>query len=558
MSANLRRTDLDLPGLRRRGFAAALGGSVAIVAMPMALATSAAVPDDQDILSTDTPAVDTTFGRIRGYRQGGIHTFKGVPYAASSAGQARFRPPSRHVGWKGVRSTLTYGPTCPQAQRWRNNYLAFVMDWNDGYPGEDCLHLNIWTPALAGDTGRPVMVWLHGGGFYAGSSYELPAYEGRNLSLRGDVVVVSVNHRVGPLAYMNLGPDGGADHSANAGMLDLVAALEWVRDNIAGFGGDPGNVTLFGQSAGGWKINTLTVMPAAKGLFHKAIVQSGSLLRLGKPEETMALASATARELDLDGDDPKKLVEVPAATLIEAAGRARKRMAMERSVPLASINWQPTVDGQEILSDPFDTDRAAAVTVPMIIGTTMHEKSPSLVEPDLENLTLAQVEDRLAAQLGDRAGKVVAAYREAHPQAEPVELLALITSPRTDAITQAERQVASGGTCFLYWFGWKTPVLDGRPRAFHCADLPFVFDNTDRCANVTGGGEGPRQLAARMSDAWIAFARHGQPSHPDLPDWPAFAPDRGQTMIFDDRCIVADDPDRAERLVLEAANQSAR
>ncbi len=542
--------------LNRRSFAAAIGSGTA-------LATSlpaSGVPgfdlqsDPQGPISTDTTPVETSLGRVRGYRRNGIYAFKGVPYAASTAGAARFQPPSAHAGWSGVRSSLAYGPVCPQAPRWRNDQLAFVMDWNEGYPGEDCLFVNIWTPGIGGGR-RPVMVWLHGGGFYAGSSYELHSYDGEHLSRRGDVVVVSVNHRIGLLGHLNLGSlnRGRYGQAANAGILDLVAALEWVRTNIDRFGGDPANITLFGQSAGGWKINALTVMPQAQGLFHKAIVQSGSMLRLGEAAQTEALARATVAALGLDEASLDRIHELPAAALVDAGMTARKRIAAEQAVPLARVNWQPTVDGEVVLAHPYDPQKPGwATELPMIIGTTKHERSPSLAEPDLEAMNLQDVTERLRSQLGERTEEVLKAYGEAHPQAKPVELLALISSPRIDAITQAERQ-AQKAPVHLYWFAWETPVLEGRPRAFHGLDLPFVFDNTDRAAQATGGGERPRILAARMSSAWIAFARTGDPNHPDLPSWPRYEPADGATMIFNDACVVVSDPDRRERQALEAA-----
>lgn len=502
-------------------------------------------------LSTDTPTVETAAGKVRGYRQHGVHVFKGIPYAAPPVAEARFLPPGPVAPWAGTRSALAYGPICPQAPRWRNDQLAFVYQWDEGYAQESCLCLNVWTPGVGDGARRPVLVWIHGGGFSAGSSQELPACEGSNLSRRGDAVIVSVNHRVGALGFLHLGPaSGGRD--ANAGMLDLVAALAWVRDNIAAFGGDPGNVTLFGHSGGGWKIGALMAMPAAKGLFHKAIVQSGSRLRLGEPAETAELGSRLLRELEVAPADLAALAKVPVARLIEAGTAARQALAADRGLPAARVTWQPTVDGKVIVAHPFDPEAPAiSAGIPMLIGTTRHERCPSFVEPALEEMTLAQAVERARAEHGERAPGIVEAYRAAHPKAKPVEILSLISSPRTDAVTQAERQAARGqASVHLYWFTWRTPVLDGRPRAFHGLDLPFVFDNTDRCAFMTGGGEGARRLAARMSDAWIAFARHGSPSHADLPLWPRFTPDRGQTMLFDDRCEARDDPDRQERRVL--------
>lgn len=537
--------------MRRRSIlrtAAASGGVLLPLARP---ATAEPVSPGGTIVTTATPEVDTVAGRVRGYRQGGIHIFRGIPYAAPPVGALRFMPPQPPAPWAATRASLAYGPVCPQPARWRNDYLAFVYDWDEGYAQEDCLCLNVWSPGLGDHGRRPVMVWLHGGGFGAGSSQELPSYEGSNLSRRGDVVVVSVNHRLGPLGFLNLGEDvEGCE--PNAGLLDIVAALRWVHDNIAAFGGDPGNVTLFGQSAGGWKIGALMAMPAAHGLFHKAIIQSGSLLRLGEAADTQALGRHLLQELNLAPGDPATLRQLPVARLLEAGTAARRKLAAERGVPLARITWQPTVDGLVVPRHPFVPDAPVlSAHIPMLVGTTRNERSPSLAEPPLEAMSLEQVVERLRSEHGERAELIVGAYRAANPDAKPVEILSLISSPRTDAIRQATLQTARGeAAVFLYWFAWQTPVLERRPRAFHCADLPFSFDNIERCAQMTGGGAAAQRLAARMSAAWVAFARTGDPNHADLPFWPAFSPERGPTMILDDVCRVSDDPDRREREVL--------
>lgn len=521
------------------------------VLLPVAgSARAESVAADSTPVTTATPEVGTAAGKVRGFKQNGVHIFKGIPYAAPPLDALRFMPPQPPAPWTGTLASLAYGPVCPQPARWRNAYLAFVYDWDEGYAEEDCLRLNVWTPGLGDGDRRPVMVWLHGGGFSAGSSQELPSYEGSRLCRRGDVVMVSINHRLGPLGFLSLGEDEACD--PNAGMLDLVAALRWVRDNIAGFGGDPGNVTLFGQSAGGWKIGALMAMPAAHGLFHKVIIQSGSLLRLGEPADTQALGQQLLQELEITSADVAALRDVPVARLLEAGTAARQKLATQRSVPLAKIIWQPTVDGLVIPRHPFDPNAPVlSAAIPMLVGTTRNERSPSLAEPRLESMSLDQVVERLRPAHGARAPMIVEAYRAANPDAKPIELLSLITSPRTDAIRQATLQAANGSApVYLYWFTWKTPVLDGRPRAFHCADLPFSFDNIERCATMTGGGEEAFRLSARMSEAWLAFARTGDPNHLELPPWQAFSPERGPTMIFDNTCRMSDDPDRREREVL--------
>ena len=274
----------------------------------------------------ETPAgsiVETSAGKVRGFVRNGIFTFKGIPYGATTAGEARFQPPAPPAPWTQVRSSMSYGPVCPQPVRtgWASDRVAFLYDWDDGYPGEDCLRLNVWTPA-AGERGkRPVMVWLHGGGYEAGSSQELPSYDGENLSRRGDVVVVSVNHRLNVFGYLNMAAVGGEKYarSVNVGMLDIVAALQWVRDNVGRFGGDPSNVTVFGQSGGGAKVSTLMAMPSAQGLFHKAIVQSGSQLRLASADASAAQAAAVLKELQTQGVGIEQFGRVPAVRLVGIA-----------------------------------------------------------------------------------------------------------------------------------------------------------------------------------------------------------------------------------------------
>ena len=521
------------------------------------MADSVRLPDQMARLETPRDAiVETSQGRVRGARRQGIYVWKGIPYGADTGGAARFKPPTAPRPWTSVRSALAYGPVCPQVVRagWKSDENAFLFDWDDGFPGEDCLRLNVWTPGVSGQ--RPIMFWIHGGGFEAGSSQELPAYDGENLARRGDVVVISVNHRLGPFGYLDLsslGPDYAA--SANAGMMDLVLALEWVRDNAAAFGGDAGNVTIFGQSGGGAKVNTLMAMPGARGLFHKAIVQSGSQLRVASPERSAEVRAVVLKEAGVSAD---ALVALPAARLVEigaAAAQTLRKTPRPGGGVWDGAVWQPTRDGALVPHHPSDQAALAlSSAIPLMVGSTFHESSPSATNARLEDMDEAALKALVAQTIKDRADAVIAAFRKGHPDVKPVEIAALIQSTRwmrQNAVRQAELKAAAGGApAFLYWFGWKTPVLDGRPRAFHCSELAFCFDNIDRCLNHTGGGDEAGALAGKMADAWIAFARTGDPNHSGLPQWAPVKPGALPTMIFDNDCVVRDDPDREERAAL--------
>jgi para-nitrobenzyl esterase len=553
-----------------------LKGATALAGGGMALTLaetghSAAAPGGEPgtlIAASDRNAVvETTAGKVRGFTRNGIQTFKGIPYAASTAGAGRFLAPAKPQPWTGIRSSMYYGPTCPQGPRlgWANDENAFLFQWDDGQPGEDCLRANLWTPAVNDGGKRPVMVWLHGGGWTAGSGQEQPAYHGENLSRRGNVVVVSLNHRLNILGYMNLAAYGEQYASSmNVGVLDLVAALEWVRDNIAHFGGDPGNVLIFGQSGGGGKVSTLMSMPMAKGLFHKAVVESGSTLRLGDLKMAEELAAATVSELGLSKSSIDRIQSVPYAQLWDAQNAALKKLqpnppAGGIGMPSARMapryGFSPAVDGKIVTRHPFDPDAPAiSASVPMIIGTVLNEMSPSMSNPALESMSEEDMRKRAAERYGDKAGMVADAYRKAYPNVKPVELLSRMFSVRTNAVVQAERKAAlKAAPAYMYQFNWQTPVLDGRPRAFHCAEIPFVFYNSDVSAFATGGGAEARELAAKVSDAWINFARKGDPNHPGLPNWPKYNGEKGPVMLFDTKCEVKNDPDLELRKVVDQA-----
>jgi para-nitrobenzyl esterase len=337
-------------------------------------------------------------------------------------------------------------------------------------------------------------------------------------------------------------------------MLDLVLALEWVRDNISNFGGDPGNVMIFGQSGGGSKVSTLMAMPAAKGLFHKAAIQSGSALRQNTAEMSAKLAAAVLAELGISGSQVDRLQSVPIQRLIEAQSVALRKATPPSAIPGGGGGWRPTADGKILPHQPFDPQAPSiSANVPMLIGTVLNEMTHAINHPEYEAMTADEVRRRVTQRYGARADRMLDAYLKAYPKAKPFDVMSrLFAAPsRQNAVLQAERKTALGAApAYLFWFTWQTPVLDGRPRAFHCSELPFVFDNTDRCAAMTGGTPGARALGARMAEAWIAFARKGDPNHPGLPKWPVFSADKGPVMIFDNKCEVENDPDRTARLTV--------
>lgn len=512
-------------------------------------------------VSRDDSVVATAAGRVRGYTRNGIHTFKGIPYADSTAGTNRFMPPAKPKPWSGVRSSLHYGQVSPQPARagWKNDEESFMFLWDDGIPGEDCLRVNVWTGTLGSNAKRPVMVWLHGGGFVAGSGQELRAYDGESLARSGEVVVVSLNHRLGALGYMDLSQskDERFARSGNVGMLDIVAALEWVRDNISAFGGDPGCVTIFGQSGGGGKVAALMAMPAAKGLFHRAIVQSGSMLRVRSPESSVKFTEELLKEIDLDSSRLAEIQYVPYQQLVTAGAKILSRQP--RRMPdfrrmAEQLGWGPVLDGSVLPQHPFDPSAPAISSqVPMIVGTNLNEFIHNINNPDGEAMTEEQMLGLVRGVYGDRAGQVVATFRQRPPNTKPFDIWSRIAAApiRAAAIEQCTRKAAQqAAPAYLYWFTWQTPILDGRPRAFHCAELPFVFNNAERCETMTGGGAQAVDLAQKMSDAWVRFARTGNPNGAGLPNWPAFTPDRMPTMLFDNRCEVQYGPDAKEQSVI--------
>lgn len=492
--------------------------------------------------SAEATLAQTTGGSVAGYIDNGIFTYKGIPYAKAE----RFMPPVPADKWEGVRSCRAYGPTCPQGKRmgWYSDEQAFSFNWNDGFPDEDCLRVNIWTPGINDGKKRPVMVWLHGGGYSAGSGQELPSYDGRNLAEKGDVVVVTLNHRLNVLGFLDLSAYGEKyAHSGNSGLLDLVAALEWVQENIANFGGDASNVTIFGQSGGGGKVSTLLATPAAKGKFHKAIVQSGAMLRTMDSRWSRRIGAAVVEELGITPCRIDEISKVPFEDLLAAGEKAIAKVREEADkAGFASFifGWAPTVDGSVLPRQPFSPDAPEqSKDVPMMIGTTIHEFSLSTYVPQLRTIDKSAAIEYLKTKYGEKTEEFLRLFENTYPDYQPKDLIDTDFTFRPSAIEQAMIKARQGGApVYTYMFTWESPVLDGILRSTHCMEIPFVFNNADIHASMTGGGKDALELAEKMSQAWINFARTGDPNTEDLPQWPAYNCSEGAAMIFNDDCEV--------------------
>lgn len=504
--------------------------------------------------------VETTSGAVRGYIRNGIYTFKGLPYGTPVSGARRFLPAALAEPQPGVRACLHYGNICPQALTTPvdsggpsepNDEDLFLLLRTGGKPvGEDCLLLNIWTPDINGSANRPVMVWLHGGGFAFGCGHDLAAYDGENLAHQ-DAVVVTINHRLGLLGHLNLAELGDARYasSGNIAMLDQVLALQWVRANIARFGGDPGSVMIYGQSGGGGKVTALLGMPAAKGLFQRAAVQSGSFPPGITMDQSAAVARAVLAELEIAPGQLDKLHTLPVEALLEAGFAALRKLNRR-----AMLGWSPVVDGTILPEQPFgEAAPALSADVPLLVGTNLHEFISGVDKPAAYSMTESELVSKVEEHFPAEVPALLAAYRKAFPDAVPFDRWSLLASWfRPLAQHQAELKAQQGAApAYLYWFTWRTPVLDARPGAFHSCEISFVFDNADRYEGYNGGGEEPRALSAQVSQAWLNFARTGNPNHPNLPPWPAYTPETGLLMRFDASCRVEEAPDRLVRRMME-------
>ena len=466
--------------------------SFLLIVLPMA--ASAQLFDS----STEKTKAQTKYGQVAGYIERGVYTYKGVPYAKAE----RFMPAVEPNAWQGVRSCRHWGPVCPQAENngWRSDETGFFYQWNDGYQSEDCLRLNIWTKGLNDGRKRPVLFWLHGGGYTSGNGQEHPGYDGRNLADKGDVVVVTINHRLNVLGFLDLSAFGEKyKESANVGMTDIVAALRWVKDNIACFGGDPECVTIFGQSGGGGKVSTLLCMPSARGLFHRAMVMSGSFLGSTPQPEAREVGEQTAWYLGLTTQTIDSIQHVPYKRLLEAANKAFREVSQRHKDKKMGhgirLGWGPVNDGSVMPGIFENGSERINNDVPLLIGSTLNEFSTPKVDEMVRNAVIEQATIR--CQDG-------------------------------------------GAPVYVYLSAYQTPTLDGRNHACHNSDIPFFFNNVVKSAQMTGATKEGIALGDQMSSALLNFARTGNPNGAKgkmnikgLPQWPAFSPATVATMRFD-------------------------
>ena len=515
-------------------------------------AAAADASDEQDKqdaqVDASEPRAKTSYGPVSGSVEDDILVFKGIRYGADTK-TTRFAAPDEPEPWDEVKTATAFGNSCPQTPT--GNPGGLFSSWApmpDPGMSEDCLFLNVWTPGVADDAKRPVLVWLHGGGYTSGNGSSA-AYDGTRLARRGDVVVITLNHRLNALGYLNLTDYGDEfKDSAVAGLLDLVLALHWVQDNAKAFGGDPDNVTIFGESGGGAKVSTLLATEAARGLFHRAIVQSGALLRLPESEGARAETAKVVEKLGLTQETIADIKTLPEADIRAATAGTRAASA-------------PSVDGRTLTRQPFTPDAPeTGRDVPLMIGSNRTENSlfagpmnEALFELDWDSLPEALATDFP----GQDINAIIAGYRDLQPESTASDIYFEAT---TDANylaghrIQAERKVAQGGApTYLYLFNWDTPVQGGKWRCPHALEIGFVFDNVAKSESMSGIGEEQQRVADVMAETWLAFAKTGDPNNAKIPEWPAYNTNERPVMVLDETPELVEDP-RSEQVKLFGPN----
>lgn len=493
------------------------------------------------------PVVETAHGKLRGLDSGGVAVFRGISYAADTSGANRFMPPQPVEPWAGVRDAMHWTDVAPQLPGDRRHVYAdlIMVDRNPSGMGEDNLSLNLWSPAIDHNAKKPVIVVLHGGGFYSGSGNSV-GMDGEQMARFSDSVVIAINHRLGAFGFLHLAEFGGEEFatSGTVGMQDIVAALGWVRENVASFGGDPDRVLVYGQSGGGAKTSVLMAMPDGKGLFHRAGVMSGSALRMMPPEMASSTAKRLLDALDIAPGDGRKLQQVPWTTLLETQAGLE---AADRARGEAPRSFAPVVDGITLPRHPWDPDApAVSADVPMIVSSVLDERSYRM-----GNFTMDEGEllDFARERLGGRAGDAVAAYRTEDPDAAPFLLAARLDSDltfRKGAFAQAELKARQGGaSVWSYLWTEPSPAADGRYGAVHGIDVAPSLYNTRGALN--GSSSAANGLARAMASSWAAFAANGDPNNEHVPDWKPYAAPERTTLIFDKNLRVEADPRRQFR-----------
>lgn len=505
----------------------------------------------ENTVNQNTNTIATTeSGKIQGFIQDEIYTYLGVPYARAE----RFMAPKKVEKWNGIKQTVTFGTYFSQGES-----MVSSGGWFAGPKlemSENSHNLNIWTPGIKDGKKRPVMVWLHGGGFSSGSSFENYFHDGKNLSKTGDVVIVSVNHRLNLLGFLDLSAYGEKyKNSANVGIMDLVASLEWIRDNIEEFGGDPNNVTIFGESGGGAKVLTLMATPAAKGLFHKAISESGAVEEMGMtllPEKTTRrVAELTLENLGLNAKNVDEIQKIPYEKVMEATEKALAKTAEEQGYKNVltgqpGLDWAPKLDSYIPVEPVGEKYSEQSKDIPLLIGTnlTEWETMPFLISNNkVENknkMSNVELKKRTKEKYGDRAEAIAKEFKKAYPERKAVDALYVESLLRKQTFkTTRLKAEQNGAPVYSYIFAWDNPMVEGMAMSFHTAEIPFVFNNIDKIEGLIKGREKEAyKLADKVSQAWINFARTGNPNVKGLPKWLPYNTKNGAVMIFDDKSEV--------------------
>lgn len=526
-------------------------------------------------IGKDIAVTDTTNGKVRGYILRDIYHFLGIPYGADTTGKNRFMAPKKADPWSNVFPAIWYPNCAPQISQptihsgYFGRFRGFRDHENYDDISENCLGINVWTPGYKDGKKRPVLLWIHGGGWSFGNCIEHDDHNGENLARLGDIVFCSINHRLGPMGYTDFSSIGGEKYrdSGNVGALDLVLALEWIRDNILNFGGDPSNVTLAGHSGGANKICCLCAMPSAKGLFHKAILMSGAIRYLRPKDITTKAGEYILREANLKPEEIDKLQEMPWQQFYKTATAAAAKLCKDEMLEDKGLEanpmkiFEPHADGDVILQNPFYPSASPlSKDIPMIIVTATGEDSEAYRDPVEAALTMDGVREllkknykkiRLSKAWSERADSMVDAYTKAFPKLRPFEIKAMIGWHRQRSIAVCDEKYKLGGApVWNAWFNWQAPLHDGFQTSFHPGYPCFWFYNTDLMYTFTGGGPRPRALATKTAMSLVRFMRTGNPNGGGLPNWPKYTTEKGEVMVLQDNSKLSYDPDREARKTL--------